>query len=75
MFRYGLTGADLAEKSGLTTAQISKFRNGGELRTDSLEKLLAAMPNDAQEYMMLLVLQNREADRLPLPKSDRESVQ
>ena len=68
MFRYGLTGADLAEKSGLTTAQVSKFRNGGEIRTDSLEKLLASMPDDAREYMMLLVLQQREADHVPLPR-------
>lgn len=68
MFRYGLTGADLAEKSGITATQISKFRNGADLRTDSLEKLLSAMPEDAREYMMLLVLQKREADHVPLPR-------
>lgn len=68
MFRYGLTGSDLAEKSGMTTAQISKFRNGSELRTHSLEKLIDSMPEDAREYMMLLVLQKREADHVPLPR-------
>ena len=67
MFRYNLTGKNLAERSGLTTMQISKFRNGGELRTDSLEKLLEALPPEAREYMMSLVLSHSH-DHVPLPK-------
>lgn len=67
LFRYNLKGADLAAKSGLTPTQISKFRNGENLRIDSVERILAALPEDAREYMMLLVLQKREADHVPLP--------
>ena len=67
MFRYNLQGKDLAIKSGLTETQISRFRNGDNLRIDSIEKLLAVMPTEAREYMLLLVLQDREADHLPLP--------
>jgi transcriptional regulator with XRE-family HTH domain len=67
LFRYSIKGSDLAHKSGLTTTQISKFRNGENLRIDSVEKILEALPEEAREYMMLLVLQKREADHVPLP--------
>lgn len=68
MFRFDLTGADIAAKSGLTPTQISKFRNGENLRIDSVEKILDALPEEAREYMLLLVVQQREADHVPLPK-------
>jgi transcriptional regulator with XRE-family HTH domain len=67
MFRFNLKGAELAEKTGLTPTQISKFRNGENLRIDSVERILEALPENAREYMMLLVLQKREADHVPLP--------
>ena len=74
MFRFRLKGADIAERSGLTTTQISKFRNGGNLNTDSLERVLNALPSEAQEYMLLLVLQQREADHVPLPSKDLQEI-
>jgi len=67
MFRFGLTGTEVAERSGLTPTQISKFRNGENLRIDSVERILEALPGEAREYMILLVAQNREADHVPLP--------
>lgn len=67
MFRFNLKGNEIAEKSGLTTTQISKFRNGENLRIDSVEKILEALPSEAREYMLILVAQNREADHVPLP--------
>ena len=67
LFRFNLKGADLAERSGLTPTQISKFRNGENLRIDSVERILAALPEDAREYMLLLVVQQREAAHVPLP--------
>jgi DNA-binding Xre family transcriptional regulator len=75
LFRYGISGKCLAEKSGVSERQISKFRNGDNLRTDTLEKLLEALPENAREYMMLLVLRRRDMDHVPLPKQlsgDRE---
>ena len=73
IFRYNLTGNKLAAESGLTQMQISKFRNGGDLRTDSLEKLLEAMPPEARQYMMSLVL-SHDHDHVPLPKATIETV-
>jgi transcriptional regulator with XRE-family HTH domain len=67
MFRFELTGTEIAARSGLTPTQISKFRKGENLRIDSVERILEALPLEAREYMMLLVLQQREADHVPLP--------
>lgn len=55
MFRFDLTGAEIAERSGLTTAQISQFRNGRNIRIDNLERILAALPLNAREYLFSLV--------------------
>jgi transcriptional regulator with XRE-family HTH domain len=57
MFRFNLSGSEIAEKSGLTPSQISNFRNGHNLRVDSVEKLLAAMPVDARKYLVLMVIE------------------
>lgn len=70
MFRYDLKGNELAKKSGLTEKQISRFRNGENLRIDSVEKILEALPPEAREYLLILVAQNREAAHVPLPPKD-----
>jgi transcriptional regulator with XRE-family HTH domain len=57
MFRFSLSGAEISEKSGLTPSQISNFRNGHNLRVDSVEKLLAAMPPEARKFMVLMVIE------------------
>ena len=67
MFRFNLTGNKLATESGLTKMQVSKFRNGGDIRTDSLDKLIEALSPEAREYMMSLVLSHTH-DHVPLPK-------
>lgn len=72
LFRFNLTGADIADKSGLTPTQISNFRNGQNLRIDSVEKLLAALPQDAREYMLLLVASDSEPGHIQLPEKDRQ---
>lgn len=69
LFRFNLKGADLAQASGLTPTQISKFRNGENLRIDSVERILEALPDEAREYLLVLVAQRREADHVPLPAS------
>lgn len=68
LFRFDLKGADIAAKTGLTATQISKFRNGENLRIDSVEKILEALPDEAREYMLLLVVQQRESGHVPLPQ-------
>ncbi|NJN85567.1 MAG: hypothetical protein HC881_03660 [Leptolyngbyaceae cyanobacterium SL_7_1] len=71
LFRFNLKGADLADKSGLTPTQISKFRNGDNLRIDSVERILGALPDEARQYMLLLVLQ-QDGDHVPLPSRNEE---
>ncbi len=74
MFRFKLKGADLAERSGLTPTQVSDFRNGKNLRIDSVEKLLKAMPEEARLYMLQLVA-SEDTSSVPLPKkNDEETV-
>lgn len=72
LFRFNLKGNELAEQSGLTPTQISKFRNGENLRIDSVERILDALPNEAREYMLVLILQRHEPDHVPLPKGTEE---
>ena len=72
LFRFGLTGRDLASQSGLTVQQISKFRNGAEIRTDTLERLIEALTPEAREYFMALVLSHTH-DHVPLPKEAIEA--
>ena len=67
LFRFNVTGRDLAAQTGLTVQQISKFRNGAEIRTDTLERLIEALSPEAREYMMSLVLSHTH-DHVPLPK-------
>jgi len=68
LFRFDLKGKELATKSGLTETQVSDFRNGKNLRSDSLDKLIGALPREAREYMLLLVLEDRESGHILLPR-------
>ncbi|CAA9281142.1 hypothetical protein AVDCRST_MAG92-3553 [uncultured Coleofasciculus sp.] len=58
IFRFRLKGISLARRSGLTPKQISTFQNGGNLRIDSVEKILEALPKPAKAYMLSLVAQD-----------------
>jgi len=65
MHRFNIKGADIAERSGLTNGTISSFRKGQNVRVDTLERILEAMPQAAREYMVLLVVGAEEkADAL-----------
>ncbi|MGB6013750.1 MAG: helix-turn-helix domain-containing protein [Nodosilinea sp.] len=70
MHRFDLKGVDLSQKSGLNPSQISQFRGDQNIRIETLEKILFAMPQEAREYMLSLVSPNdTEAEQLP-PKSE-----
>lgn len=72
MNRFDLKGSEIARIAGLTNAQVSNFRNGQNLRIDSVEKILAALPNSAREYMLLLVGLDDDITEIPLPKKSEE---
>lgn len=67
MFRFKLTGAELSHRSGVTRGQISQFRNGKNLRIDSVERIIEALPQEAKIYMLFLVAGDEQPDSMPLP--------
>jgi hypothetical protein len=51
---FKIDGQSLSKASGVREATISEFRHGRHaIKTDSLEKLLAAMPLEAQQFYFL----------------------
>lgn len=52
---FGLTGKAVAIDAGLREATVSNFRNGSDIRTDSLEKLIKALPPDAKQFLFLKI--------------------
>ncbi|MBD2019235.1 helix-turn-helix transcriptional regulator [Leptolyngbya sp. FACHB-36] len=69
VFRFKLSGAEIAERSGLTTAQISQFRNGKNLRIDSVEKILNALTLEQRQYLLMLVARDDNGN-VPLPPTE-----
>jgi len=54
--RYGISAKWLSEQSGVSQQMISQFRNGKQrIYSDSLEKLLAALPNEVKDYFFGLM--------------------
>ena len=71
MHRFDLSGADLAEKSGISMSQISRFRGGQNVRAATIEALLDAIPQEAREYMLSLVAKgDGEAEPPPSKSND-----
>ncbi len=54
--RFGISAAWLSRESGVNAQMISRFRNGKEVQTDTLEKLLAVLPFEMQQYFFSLLL-------------------
>lgn len=53
MTEFGLTGAELASRSGVGKNTISAFRQGRQsLSVSNLEKVLGAMPEEARLYFL-----------------------
>lgn len=51
MFRYDLKVKDLADKADVKETQLSAFRTGKrDLYASTLERIINAMPTDAQAY-------------------------
>jgi predicted transcriptional regulator len=57
---YNLNNVDLCRNSGISLSRFSLFKKGQNVRVDTLEKLLAAMPQEAREYMVLLVARSEQ---------------
>ena len=48
--KFNITAKSLAQKSGVQERQISQFRNGKDLMSETLFSLIAALPNEAKIY-------------------------
>ncbi|MFB8792261.1 MAG: hypothetical protein U7123_26290 [Potamolinea sp.] len=75
VFRFRLKGIDIANRSGLTPKQISSFINGGNIRVDSLEKILEVLPKQAKDYMLYLVAQEESPIPQPLEEETDDEQQ
>jgi transcriptional regulator with XRE-family HTH domain len=51
--KFDIKARELSMRSGVTDATISTFRRGNrELKLESIEKILGALPDDAYYYLM-----------------------
>jgi hypothetical protein len=56
LFRFNIKAVDISQRSGVSERQISKFRNGGHLRIDVVERLLFAMTMEERKFLLDLVV-------------------
>lgn len=62
---FGIKGLALSEEAEVSTGMISNFRNDtAAITTDSLEKLLAALSDDAFAYWVSQVVRGRELEEM-----------
>ncbi len=53
---FGINASWLSRESGVNAQMISRFRNGKEVQTDTLEKLMEPLPSEAKQYFCSLLL-------------------
>lgn len=68
----GISGKWLAERSGVSEVVISRFRRGRQVQTDTLGRLLVALPFEAQKYFFESLLGTNVKAR---PQSLQEMVE
>ncbi|NJM98754.1 MAG: hypothetical protein HC800_17785 [Phormidesmis sp. RL_2_1] len=62
---FGIKGLQLSEEAEVSTGMISNFRNdAAAITTDSLEKLLAALNDEAFSYWISQIVKGRELKEL-----------
>jgi len=71
LFRFDLKATEIAARAGLSKSQISLFRQGKNVRSDTLEVIIAALPPDARRFMLDRVA---EGEQLPLPEKPGEEA-
>lgn len=58
--RGKLTAKDISKRSGVTEANISKFRKGGDVYTSTYEKLINALPKELKKQYYLLLSEEKQ---------------
>lgn len=60
---FHLKASDIAGRSGIGENQISRFRNGKtDLQTETLEKLIDGLPQNARAYFYSMVMVGEALD-------------
>lgn len=54
--KFGISAVWLSRESGVGQQMISRFRNGKEVQTDTLEKLLKPLPLEVKHYFFSQLL-------------------
>jgi transcriptional regulator with XRE-family HTH domain len=63
--RFNLKAKDIAAESGATENTLSRWRNGDkEIRDNTLEKLLEALPDDAYAFFCAQMFLQRDSPQL-----------
>jgi transcriptional regulator with XRE-family HTH domain len=65
--KFSITAKSLAQKSGVQERQISQFRHGKDLMSETLFGLIAALPNEAKIYYFSCVNGESMLDTVDLP--------
>ena len=63
----GLTAKEISERSGVRQASISSFRNGGDIYSSILQKLLDALPDGVYQQYLLLLSEKESLKKNGLP--------
>jgi len=65
MDKCGLTAKELSERSGVTQAQISRFRKGEDLAFLTFQRLVAGLPREAyHQFTTTLVVEQMDSQEL-----------
>lgn len=59
---FGITAKSLSLATGVQERQISLFRNGKDLMTETFFQLVAALPEDAQRYFFAQLASKHPSD-------------
>lgn len=65
-FRQEFKAIDVAEASGLSANQLSSFQRGGNLRSDSIDRLLDALLQLNPESKLYMLARVADFESLPL---------
>lgn len=57
--RGKITAKEISKRSGVTEANISKFRKGGDIYSSSYERLVEALPKELKKQYYLLLSEDK----------------
>ncbi len=61
--RAEISSKELSQAAGITPAMLSRFKNGKDISSSTLQKLINALPPEAYSYFHSLLTPKQESDR------------